>query len=112
MQVFWKQGFAATSMSDIYAATGLKPSSVSFYDPVQLIRHHKTGDPTDALQINGGDTCDTGFVTTFIVGPALPECVTPSNCGTIKVHVQGQRFSDVCDDARVTDIATLDKVCM
>lgn len=28
MRVFWRKGYAATSMSDIYAATGLKPGSV------------------------------------------------------------------------------------
>ncbi len=28
MRVFWRKGYAATSMSDIYAATGLKPGSI------------------------------------------------------------------------------------
>ncbi len=28
MTVFWRQGYAATSMSDIYAATGLKPGNL------------------------------------------------------------------------------------
>lgn len=28
MRVFWRKGYAATAMSDIYAATGLKPGSV------------------------------------------------------------------------------------
>jgi len=28
MRVFWRKGYAATSMSDIYAATGLNPGSV------------------------------------------------------------------------------------
>lgn len=28
MHVFWRKGYAATSMSDIYAATGLKPGSI------------------------------------------------------------------------------------
>jgi TetR/AcrR family transcriptional repressor of nem operon len=28
MAVFWQKGFAATAMSDIYAATGLKPGSI------------------------------------------------------------------------------------
>ncbi len=28
MRVFWRKGFAATAMSDIYAATGLKPGSI------------------------------------------------------------------------------------
>ena len=39
-QVFWAKGFAATSMSDIYAATGLKPSSVysAFKDKDGLFR--------------------------------------------------------------------------
>jgi TetR/AcrR family transcriptional repressor of nem operon len=28
MRVFWRKGYAATAMSDIYAATGLKPGSI------------------------------------------------------------------------------------
>ena len=28
MRVFWRKGYAATSMSDIYAATGLKPGRI------------------------------------------------------------------------------------
>lgn len=40
MRVFWRKGYAATSMSDIYAATGLKPGSVyaAFRDKEGLFR--------------------------------------------------------------------------
>jgi len=40
MAVFWRQGFAAASMSDIYAATGLKPGSLyaAFGDKDGLFR--------------------------------------------------------------------------
>lgn len=40
MEVFWRRGYAATSMSDIYAATGLKPGSVyaAFKDKDGLFR--------------------------------------------------------------------------
>ena len=40
MTVFWKKGFSATSMSDIYEATGLKPSSIyaAFNDKDGLFR--------------------------------------------------------------------------
>ncbi len=40
MAVFWKRGFAATAMSDIYAATGLKPGNLyaAFRDKDELFR--------------------------------------------------------------------------
>ena len=40
MTVFWKQGFTAASMSDIYAATGLKPGNLyaTFTDKHTLFR--------------------------------------------------------------------------
>ena len=40
MRVFWKSGYAAASMSDLYAATGLKPGSVyaAFGDKEGLFR--------------------------------------------------------------------------
>lgn len=40
MEVFWRRGYAATAMSDIYAATGLKPGSVyaAFGDKETLFR--------------------------------------------------------------------------
>jgi len=40
MGVFWKSGYAAASMSDLYAATGLKPGSVyaAFGDKEGLFR--------------------------------------------------------------------------
>lgn len=40
MRVFWRKGYAATAMSDIYAATGLKPGSVyaAFKDKEGLFR--------------------------------------------------------------------------
>jgi len=40
MGVFWKHGYAATSMADIYAATGLKPGSLyaAFTDKETLFR--------------------------------------------------------------------------
>lgn len=40
MEVFWKRGYAATSMSDIYEATGLKPGSLyaAFKDKEELFR--------------------------------------------------------------------------
>lgn len=40
MQVFWRRGYAATAMSDIYAATGLKPGSLytAFKDKEGLFR--------------------------------------------------------------------------
>jgi TetR/AcrR family transcriptional regulator, transcriptional repressor for nem operon len=40
MGVFWKHGYAAASMSDIYAATGLKPGSLyaAFTDKETLFR--------------------------------------------------------------------------
>ncbi len=40
MEVFWKRGYAATSMSDIYEATGLKPGSIyaAFKDKEALFR--------------------------------------------------------------------------
>ena len=40
MAVFWKHGYAATSMADIYAATGLKPGSLyaAFTDKETLFR--------------------------------------------------------------------------
>ncbi len=40
MEVFWARGYAATAMSDIYAATGLKPGSVyaAFGDKETLFR--------------------------------------------------------------------------
>ena len=39
-QVFWRRGYAATSMSDIYEATGLKPGSLyaAFRDKEELFR--------------------------------------------------------------------------
>src|SRR6188508_1544575 len=38
--VFWRRGFAATSMSDLYEATGLKPGSLyaAFKDKDHLFR--------------------------------------------------------------------------
>jgi len=40
MQVFWQKGFVATSMADIYAATGLKPGNLyaTFTDKETLFR--------------------------------------------------------------------------
>ncbi len=40
MRLFWRRGYVATSMSDIYAATGLKPGSVyaAFTDKETLFR--------------------------------------------------------------------------
>lgn len=40
MQVFWKSGYAAASMADLYAATGLKPGSVyaAFGDKERLFQ--------------------------------------------------------------------------
>ncbi len=40
MQVFWRKGYVATSMSDIYAATGLKPGNLyaTFTDKETLFR--------------------------------------------------------------------------
>lgn len=40
MRVFWRKGYAATSMSDIYSATGLKPGSVyaAFKDKEDLFQ--------------------------------------------------------------------------
>lgn len=40
MLVFWRQGYAATSMSDLYAATGLKPGNLyaTFTDKETLFR--------------------------------------------------------------------------
>ncbi len=40
MRVFWRRGYVGTSMSDIYAATGLKPGSLyaAFQDKEQLFR--------------------------------------------------------------------------
>ena len=40
MAVFWKRGYAAASMADIYAATGLKPGSLyaAFKDKEELFR--------------------------------------------------------------------------
>lgn len=40
MQVFWKSGYAAASMTDLYAATGLKPGSVyaAFGDKERLFQ--------------------------------------------------------------------------
>lgn len=40
MEVFWRHGFVATSMSDIYAATGLKPGNLyaTFKDKDELFR--------------------------------------------------------------------------
>lgn len=40
MRVFWSRGYVATSMSDIYAATGLKPGSLyaAFKDKEELFR--------------------------------------------------------------------------
>ena len=39
-EVFWRRGYAATSMSDVYDATGLKPGSVyaAFKDKEELFR--------------------------------------------------------------------------
>jgi TetR/AcrR family transcriptional repressor of nem operon len=58
MRVFWRKGYAATSMSDIYAATGLKPGSIyaAFRDKeglFQQVFEHYAGSfrstlPTDA----------------------------------------------------------------
>ncbi|WP_375449521.1 TetR/AcrR family transcriptional regulator [uncultured Devosia sp.] len=41
MQVFWRQGYAATAMSDVYAATGLKAGNLygAFKDKDALFRH-------------------------------------------------------------------------
>ncbi len=41
MRVFWRKGYTATAMSDIYAATGLKPGSIyaAFGDKEGLFRH-------------------------------------------------------------------------
>lgn len=40
MEAFWKRGYAATSMADIYEATGLKPGSLyaAFKDKEELFR--------------------------------------------------------------------------
>jgi TetR/AcrR family transcriptional repressor of nem operon len=40
MEVFWRRGYAATAMSDIYEATGLKPGSLyaAFKDKEELFR--------------------------------------------------------------------------
>lgn len=40
MTVFWRQGYAATSMADLYAATGLKPGNLyaTFKDKETLFR--------------------------------------------------------------------------
>ena len=40
MEAFWKRGYAATSMADIYKATGLKPGSLyaAFTDKEDLFR--------------------------------------------------------------------------
>ncbi len=40
MQVFWQKGYVATSMADIYAATGLKPGNLyaTFTDKETLFR--------------------------------------------------------------------------
>lgn len=40
MEVFWRKGFSATSLSDIYAATGLKPGNLygNFKDKDALFR--------------------------------------------------------------------------
>lgn len=40
MEVFWRQGYAGTSMADLYAATGLKPGSLygAFRDKEHLFR--------------------------------------------------------------------------
>lgn len=40
MEVFWKRGYAATSMADLYEATGLKPGSLysAFVDKETLFR--------------------------------------------------------------------------
>ncbi len=40
MTVFWRQGYAATSMADLYAATGLKPGNLyaTFTDKETLFR--------------------------------------------------------------------------
>jgi TetR/AcrR family transcriptional repressor of nem operon len=40
MEVFWRRGYAATAMSDIYEATGLKPGSLyaAFKDKEDLFR--------------------------------------------------------------------------
>ncbi len=40
MEAFWKRGYAATSMADIYDATGLKPGSLyaAFKDKEELFR--------------------------------------------------------------------------
>jgi TetR/AcrR family transcriptional regulator, transcriptional repressor for nem operon len=40
MRVFWRQGYVAASMSDLYAATGLKPDSLyaAFKDKEGLFR--------------------------------------------------------------------------
>src|SRR4051794_29274294 len=39
-EVFWRRGYAATSMSDVYEATGLKPGSLyaAFRDKEELFR--------------------------------------------------------------------------
>lgn len=58
MRVFWRKGYAATSMSDIYAATGLKPGSIyaAFRDKDGLFQqvfehyagHFRASLPTDS----------------------------------------------------------------
>jgi TetR/AcrR family transcriptional repressor of nem operon len=57
MRVFWRKGYVATSMSDVYAATGLKPGNLyaTFTDKETLfrrafdayVRHFRSSLPAD-----------------------------------------------------------------